>query len=90
QKRSTLYGTWHSSSGATVQSSGDSRKRPSGGVRFVGAEMPYWMRITGGVGMHIGYVPDYPASHGCIRVPSNIQPLIYSKVGVGPEVTITY
>lgn len=89
-KRSTLYGRWIGSSGQTVQSQGDSRKRPSGGATFVGAEMPYWMRISGGIGMHIGYVPDGPASHGCIRVPSAVQPLIYSKVGVGTPVTITY
>ncbi len=89
-KRSTLYGTWMSSSGATVRSSGDSRQRPYGASRFVGAEMPYWMRINGGIGMHIGYVPNYPASHGCIRVPSAIQPLIYSKVGVGTSVTIKH
>lgn len=88
QKRSTLYGTWMSSSGATVSSSGDSRSRPYGASRFVGAEMPYWMRINGGIGMHVGYVPNYPASHGCIRVPSAIQPLIYSKVGVGTQVTV--
>lgn len=87
-KRSTLYGRWVNSSGSTVQSSGDSRRRPSGGSRFIGAEMPYWMRINGGIGMHIGYVPNYPASHGCIRVPPVIQPLIFSKVGVGTSVTI--
>jgi lipoprotein-anchoring transpeptidase ErfK/SrfK len=89
-KRSTLYGTWVSGSGATVRSSGDSRQRPYGASHFVGAEMPYWMRINGGIGMHIGYVPGYPASHGCIRVPSAIQPLIYSKVGVGTSVTIKH
>lgn len=89
-KRSTLYGRWLNSSGGVVQSSGDSRKRPSGGSSFVGAEMPYWMRINGGIGMHIGYVPNGPASHGCIRVPSVIQPLIFSKVGVGTPVTVSY
>lgn len=89
-KRSTLYGRWLNSSGATVRSDGDSRFRPAGGSQFIGAEMPYWMRVSGGVGMHIGYVPDYPASHGCIRVPSAVQPLIYSKVGVGTQVTITH
>lgn len=89
-KRSTLYGRWVNSSGQTVQSSGDSRKRPSGGSTFVGAEMPNWLRITGGIGMHIGYVPNGPASHGCIRVPAAVQPLIFSKVGVGTPVTITY
>ncbi len=89
-KRSTLYGSWVSSSGSTVRSSGEAWSRPSGGSQFVGAEMPYWMRINGGIGMHIGYVPDYPASHGCIRVPSAVQPLIFSKVGVGTSVTIKY
>ena len=52
--------------------------------------MPYWLRITSyGVGMHEGYVPSHPASHGCIRVPRNVQHLIYSKVGVGTPVKIT-
>jgi len=89
EKRSTLYGRWVNSSGQTITSDGDSRYRPSGGSSFVGASMPYWMRINGGIGMHIGYVPNFPASHGCIRVPSAVQPLIYSKVGVGTSVTIT-
>jgi len=31
--------------------------------------MPYFMRIVDGVGMHAGYLPGYPASHGCIRMP---------------------
>jgi lipoprotein-anchoring transpeptidase ErfK/SrfK len=69
-------------------SDGESGSHPGGSATFVGAEMPYWMRITGGVGMHIGYVPNYPASHGCIRVPSGVQPLIFSKVGVGTPVVI--
>jgi lipoprotein-anchoring transpeptidase ErfK/SrfK len=88
-KQSTLYGTWVNSSGQTVGGS-DSRSRPSGGSRFVGADMPYWMRINGGIGMHIGYVPGYPASHGCIRVPEAVQPLIFSKVGLGTQVTIMH
>jgi lipoprotein-anchoring transpeptidase ErfK/SrfK len=52
--------------------------------------MPYWMRINGGIGLHVGFVPDQPASHGCIRVPASIQPLIFSKVGVGTPVTVTH
>ena len=59
------------------------------GSNFVGAEMPYWMRINGGIGLHVGIVPGFPASHGCIRVPASVQPLIFSKVGVGTPVTIT-
>jgi lipoprotein-anchoring transpeptidase ErfK/SrfK len=91
-KRSNRYGRWVSSgSGATVVSDGDSYKKPSGNVRFVGTQMPYWMRVTWyGIGMHIGYVPDYAASHGCIRVPAHIQPTIYEKVRVGTPVHIHY
>jgi len=34
-----------------------------------GAKMPYMLRVTnGGIAIHQGYLPGYPASHGCIRV----------------------
>jgi len=34
-----------------------------------GAEMRYMLRVTrDGVAMHLGNTPDYPASHGCIRM----------------------
>lgn len=91
-KKSNRYGKWvNASSGETLVSDGDSRKRPSGNAEFRGTAMPYWMRVTWrGVGMHIGYVPLYAASHGCIRVPREVQPLIYSKTRVGTPVEIMY
>lgn len=90
QKQSTLYGTWVDRSGNPVGGSNEIGRRPPGASHFVGADMPYWMRINGGIGLHVGIVPDQPASHGCIRVPAAIQPLIYSKVGVGTTVTVTH
>jgi len=34
-----------------------------------GAKMPYMLRLTNyGMAIHQGYLPGYPASHGCIRV----------------------
>ena len=42
----------------------------------------------GGVGMHIGILPGYPASHGCVRLPAEIAPLIYAKVRVGTKAVI--
>ena len=37
-----------------------------------GSSMPYFMRLScAAFGLHQGYVPSYPASHGCIRVPMN-------------------
>ncbi|MCB1090417.1 MAG: L,D-transpeptidase family protein [Verrucomicrobiae bacterium] len=91
QKNSSLYGSWvNSETGAMIQGDGDSRHRPSGSnAEFQGASMPYWLRITrDGVGMHVGYVPNHPASHGCIRVPNKIQPLIWERVSVGTPVDI--
>lgn len=90
EKQSSLYGTWVDGGGNAVGGSSEAGLRPAGGAHFVGADMPYWMRINGGIGMHIGIVPDYPASHGCIRVPASVQPLIYSKVGVGTPVVIKH
>ena len=38
---------------------------------YSGAPMPFMQRITwSGVAMHLGVVPGYPASHGCIRLPA--------------------
>jgi lipoprotein-anchoring transpeptidase ErfK/SrfK len=94
-KKSTLYGSWvDRNTGALLEEDGDSRHPPSGGrwdPQFNGAPMPNWLRLTNdGIGMHIGYVPEYPASHGCIRVPRKAQDLIYQKVRVGTPVTIRH
>src|SRR5437868_1240933 len=59
------------------------------GTHFKGAPMPYFMRIVGGVGMHAGYLPGYPASHGCIRMPEFMAENFYKSVSVGTPVTIT-
>src|SRR2546423_7746323 len=59
------------------------------GTHFKGAPMPYFMRITGGVGMHAGYLPGYPASHGCIRMPEFMAENFFKSVGVGTPITIT-
>jgi len=91
-KESNLYGKWVDlDTGKVLISDGDSREPPEGdgNYEFRGSPMPYWLRLTrGGVGMHIGYVPNYPASHGCIRMPKQIQPLVYSKVKAGTPVLV--
>jgi hypothetical protein len=62
------------------------RKPP--GTKFKGAPMPYFMRIVGGVGMHAGYLPGYPASHGCIRMPEFMAEDFFNAVDLGTPVTI--
>ena len=59
------------------------------GTHFKGAPMPYFMRIVGGVGMHAGYLPGYPASHGCIRMPEFMAENFFKSVSTGTPVTIT-
>lgn len=91
-KRSSAYGRIYGADGELVNSNADSRKDPvPEGGKFVGAPMPYWMRITwDGVGMHKGNVPRYPASHGCIRTHYKAVPTVFAKVRVGTRVTIVH
>ncbi len=43
------------------------------------APMPYMQRLTwGGVALHAGHVPGYPASHGCIRLPRAFAEKLYA------------
>ena len=53
------------------------------------AAMPNFMRLNcGQAGMHSGYVPGVPASHGCIRLPPRDAELFYSLVKLGDRVSI--
>lgn len=88
--RSTIYGDFVDKSGRTVRS-GVSLKIDSApsGTTYKGASMKWFMRLTNeGVGMHVGILPGYAASHGCVRLPEEMARLIYSKVKVGTPVAI--
>ena len=86
---SNLYGDYVDASGNVVQKDVEVGKdpKPQGAV-FKGAPMPFFMRITGGVGMHKGYLPGYPASHGCIRMPGKMAESFFNNVEVGTPVQI--
>jgi lipoprotein-anchoring transpeptidase ErfK/SrfK len=88
--RSNIYGDFVDRSGRVVRA-GVSAKidaAPSG-THYVGASMKWFMRLTAeGVGMHIGILPGYPASHGCIRMPSDGAKLFYDHVKVGTPVDV--
>jgi hypothetical protein len=86
---SNLYGEYVDAAGAVIQKDVEIGKDPKPpGAKFLGAPMPYFMRITGGVGMHEGYLPGYPASHGCIRMPGKMAQIYFSNVSVGTPVAI--
>lgn len=87
--RSSLYGDYVDADGNVVMEDVDVRKdtRPPGS-RFLGAKMNYFMRVTGAIGMHEGYLPGYPASHGCIRMPSDMAAKFYHATPHGTPVRI--
>ncbi len=54
-----------------------------------GAKMHYMLRVTGsGIAMHLGYVPNYPASHGCIRMQNGFAQRMYRWAHVGVPISI--
>src|ERR1700730_14220127 len=56
---------------------------------FKGAQMPHMQRLTWtGIAMHAGYLPGYPASAGCVRLPVDFAAKLYSVTGIGTTVII--
>jgi len=87
---SNIYGKIYDAQNILLVPDADTRTDivPEGG-RFEGATMPYWMRLTdSGVGMHVGYVPGRPASHGCIRLKHDSATELFDLVKVGTPVVI--
>jgi lipoprotein-anchoring transpeptidase ErfK/SrfK len=88
---SSLFGDYVDSADNVVVPNVDVTKDPKPpGTHFRGTPMPYFMRIVSGTGMHAGYLPGYPASHGCIRMPEFMAENFFKSVSLGTPVTITH
>jgi len=88
---SSRYGDYVDRDGTTVQKDIDRQLDPMpAGCRYDGAKMPFFLRVNGGVGMHEGFLPGYPASHGCIRMPGFMAEAFFRNVSVGTPVTIEH
>lgn len=87
---SNIYGDYVDDAGNTVQANVDVTKdpMPENAVAFVGAKMPFFLRFTGGYGMHAGYLPGYRASHGCVRMPAGMAEHFFNAAEVGMPVTV--
>jgi lipoprotein-anchoring transpeptidase ErfK/SrfK len=87
--RSSQYGSYVDAHGHIVMRDVDRKADPMPpGTRFVGARMPWFLRVTEGIGLHQGHLPGYPASHGCIRLPGSMAQLYFQAASVGTPVTI--
>ena len=87
--RSSLYGNYVDDSGRVVKANVDSRKdsKPPHS-HFLGAAMPFFVEFSPGYGLHQGYLPGVPASHGCIRLPYWKARQFYEAAHVGTSVTV--
>ncbi|MBL8566207.1 MAG: L,D-transpeptidase family protein [Hyphomicrobiaceae bacterium] len=66
------------------------KKRMHHSNLYYSAPMPNMQRLTwSGVALHAGNLPGYPASHGCIRLPSNFSRTLFSMTSVGTRVIVT-
>ncbi|MEO1856676.1 MAG: L,D-transpeptidase family protein [Rubritalea sp.] len=88
--KSSLYGVIKNvETGQTIISDADTRKhRPGPGEVFVHAPMPNFMRFNGAIGMHAGFLPGYPASHGCVRMPKSMAKTFFDNTPHGTPVIV--
>jgi lipoprotein-anchoring transpeptidase ErfK/SrfK len=53
------------------------------------APMPFMQRLTwDGIALHAGRNPGFPASHGCVRLPTAFAKKLFAVTSVGSTVTI--
>jgi len=89
EHRSSVYGDYVDASGKVVKANVDSRSdsRPPHS-HFVGTPMPYFLEFSPGYGLHQGYLPGVPASHGCIRMPYWKARQFYNIAHIGTPVVV--
>jgi lipoprotein-anchoring transpeptidase ErfK/SrfK len=85
---STLYGRIEDARGNTIVADADSDMPLPRGAHFVPAPMRYFVRFNNATGIHAGYLPGYPASHGCVRLPEEKAIAFFNSVDVGTPVTV--
>ena len=85
---SSIYGKIVDANGNTVVADADADMKVPRGGKFIPAPMRYFMRFHEADGMHAGYLPGYPASHGCVRMPEQLAIAFYNAVEVGTPVTV--
>jgi lipoprotein-anchoring transpeptidase ErfK/SrfK len=89
--RSSLYGDYVDREARVVKANVDVRKHSKPrGSRFLGAPMPFYVEFSPSYGLHAGYLPGVPASHGCIRMPYWRARQFYRAVHIGTPVVVRH
>jgi len=82
------YGLVSDSRGRIVNANATPGSHVPPGCHYTPAPMPYFMEFRKYVGMHAGYLPGYPASHGCVRMPRDLAAEFFSRVRIGTPVKV--
>jgi lipoprotein-anchoring transpeptidase ErfK/SrfK len=86
---SNLYGDYVDSAGNVMVANVGSKRDPKPpGASFRGAPMPYFLRFHGGYGLHAGFLPGFPASHGCVRMPERMAQIFFANANHGTPVRV--
>jgi hypothetical protein len=87
---SNLYGDYVNPQGDVLVKNVSKVKDPvPAGGSFAGSPMPYFMRLgRTAVGMHQGFLPGVPDSHGCIRMPERMVKIFFENAPPGTPVSI--
>lgn len=87
---SSLYGVIKDlATGQIINKDADTRIHKAGpGQEFVHAPMPFFLRFNHGIGMHAGFLPGYPASHGCVRMPEQMAQKFFEHATLGTPVVV--
>lgn len=86
--RSRSFGSVLDRWGRVVNSNASPGSHVPPGGHYRPAPMPYFMEFSPEVGMHAGYLPGYPASHGCVRMPRDLAAMFFDRVHVGTPVRV--
>jgi lipoprotein-anchoring transpeptidase ErfK/SrfK len=85
---SQSFGSVIDGSGRIVSSSATPGTHVPPGFHYQPAPMPFYMQFGEAVGMHAGYLPGYPASHGCVRMPRDLAERFFERVNIRTPVTV--
>jgi hypothetical protein len=87
--KSSVYGWILDAEGNPINKNADIRKDkiPPGG-KFDHSKMTWYNQFYPAIGMHAGYLPGYPASHGCVRMPEWMAKHFFDAAPLGTPVEV--
>jgi lipoprotein-anchoring transpeptidase ErfK/SrfK len=87
--RSQSFGSILDGSGRIATSNATPSTYVPPGFRYRPAPMPYYVEFSQAIGMHAGFLPGYPASHGCVRMPRDLAARFFERVRKRTPVTVS-